>query len=182
MNIRDERRKAAISLMAGHLLQEGLPGASLRSLAGAAGTSDRMLLYYFKDKDELLTATLQHIASELGDALDKALPLTPARPADVLLQEVWAVIISPTLAPYMSLWIELAAGAARRMEPHRTVAGLITDGFLVWIESRLDKQQPDTKQVAATLLTALEGLLLLHAVGRDNLAGKAITAFAEGLA
>ncbi|MEI6159755.1 MAG: TetR family transcriptional regulator [Roseococcus sp.] len=72
MSIREERRSAALARMADHLLREGLAGASLRALAKAAGTSDRMLLYYFADKDELLGATLAHIAAELAALLDQA--------------------------------------------------------------------------------------------------------------
>ena len=63
MNTRDERREAAIERMADHVLAEGLAAATLRPLAAAAGTSDRMLLYYFADKDELLTATLARISA-----------------------------------------------------------------------------------------------------------------------
>ena len=54
MNIRNDRREAAIERMADHVLSEGLAAGTLRPLAAAAGTSDRMLLYYFADKDELL--------------------------------------------------------------------------------------------------------------------------------
>ena len=54
MNFRNERREAAIERMADYVLSEGLGAATLRPLAAAAGTSDRMLLYYFADKDELL--------------------------------------------------------------------------------------------------------------------------------
>jgi len=45
MSVRTDRRQAALERMADHLLREGMTGASLRPLAAAAGTSDRMLLY-----------------------------------------------------------------------------------------------------------------------------------------
>src|SRR5580693_6683546 len=75
MSIRDERREAAIERMADHLLLEGLGAATLRPLAAAAGTSDRMLLYYFSDKDELLSATLQRLAARMTAQLDEAVPI-----------------------------------------------------------------------------------------------------------
>ena len=48
-----DRRGELLDRMAAHLLAHGLEGANLRPLARAAGTSDRMLLYYFADKEEL---------------------------------------------------------------------------------------------------------------------------------
>ena len=46
-----DKRAALIDKLADHVLADGLLHASLRPLAKAVGTSDRMLLYYFKDKD-----------------------------------------------------------------------------------------------------------------------------------
>ena len=109
MNVRATRRRAALERMADHLLGAGLSGASLRSLAAAAGTSDRMLLYYFETKDELLAATLDHIAARLARLLDEAGSNEAAKPFHALLAEVWAAVRGPALRPYMRLWLELAA-------------------------------------------------------------------------
>src|SRR5580692_2489526 len=97
MNIRNDRREAAIERMADHVLSEGLGAATLRPLAAAAGTSDRMLLYYFADKDELLTATLDRIAKRMIEQLDGAVPVEPRRPFPVLLEQVWAALASESL-------------------------------------------------------------------------------------
>ena len=59
----DDRRDALIDRLADHMLAIGIGASSLRTLAKAAGTSDRMLLYYFRDKDELVAATLERIAA-----------------------------------------------------------------------------------------------------------------------
>jgi len=50
--------------MADYVLSEGLGLQRSDPWAAAVGTSDRMLLYYFADKDELLTATLERIGGE----------------------------------------------------------------------------------------------------------------------
>src|SRR5271157_5373740 len=140
MNVRSDRRQAAIDRMADHILLEGLPAATLRPLAAAAGTSDRMLLYYFADKDELLTATLGRIATRMIAQLDGAIPAEPRRPFPVLLKEVWAAMASESLQPFMPLWLDLASGAARGLQPHRDVAGAIADGFLAWVTIRLQPE------------------------------------------
>ena len=61
----DARRAAIVERLADHVLVHGLVAASLRPLAKAAGTSDRMLLYYFSDKTEIIAATLQRIAERM---------------------------------------------------------------------------------------------------------------------
>ena len=161
--------------MADHLLREGLPGASLRPLAAAAGTSDRMLLYYFTDKDELLAATLTRIAERMTASLDQALPPGALQPFDALLGKVWAALGSESVRPFMHLWLDLAAGAARGIEPHRAVAGGIADGFLDWLACRLDVgPEDDRSRSAALLLATIEGLLVLDAVGRRTVADSAV--------
>ncbi len=169
MIIRDDRRETAIERMADHLLAHGLDGARLRALATAAGTSDRMLLYYFADRDELLAATLERIAARLTAMLDAAIPAGVRLGFAPLLTAVWAAMRSPLLSPYMRLWLELAAGASRQRQPDRAVATAIMAGFADWAEAHLDGP-PDE---AALVLATLEGMLFLDAVGRADLADAA---------
>jgi AcrR family transcriptional regulator len=175
MKIRTDRREAAIDRMADHILSEGLAGATLRPLAAAAGTSDRMLLYYFADKDELLTVVLDRIAARLLRELEDAIPMGPPLPFAVLLEQVWAVLGSERLKPYMKVWLDLASGAARDLQPHRNVAGAISDGYLAWVASRLEPASEGAPPLSAALfLAAIEGMYLLTAIGRPALAAAAM--------
>ena len=129
-----------------------------------------MLLYYFADKDEALALTLQHVAARLADQLDAALPAGPLLPPDVLLGQVWRALKSEGVKPFMRLWLDVAAVAAGGEEPYRTLAGAIADGFLAWVERRLeDGDEPGGGGEAARLLATVEGLLVLDAVGRTTL-------------
>ena len=180
MNIRDDRREAAIERMADHVLSEGLGAATLRPLAAAAGTSDRMLLYYFADKDELLTATLARIAARMTVQLDRAIPVEPRRPFPVLLERVWSALASESLQPFMPLWLDLASGAARGLQPHRDVAGEIADGFLAWVTIRLQPESDGEPSLLAPLfLTSIEGMYLLKAIGRSSIAESAVIELAS---
>jgi AcrR family transcriptional regulator len=179
MNIRSDRRQAAIDRMADYLLSEGLEAATLRPLAAAAGTSDRMLLYYFANKDELLSATLGRIAARMTAQLDDAIPIGPPRSFPVLLEEVWTALSSESLKPFMYVWLDLAAGAARGLQPHLSVAGEIADGFLAWVTSRLERQSAsESGGSAALFLTSIEGMYLLKAIGCGGLADSAMTELA----
>src|SRR5271169_638427 len=176
MNVRSDRRQAAIDRMADHILLEGLGAATLRPLAAAAGTSDRMLLYYFANKDELLSETLGRIAARMTAELDDAIPIGPLRSFPVLLAEVWTALSSESLKPFMHVWLDLAAGAARGLQPHLGLAGEIADGFLAWVTSRLEgKSESEQAGSAALFLTSIEGMYLLEAIGRHGIADAAMT-------
>jgi AcrR family transcriptional regulator len=175
MRAAETRRRALLDEMAEHVLRHGLGNASLRRLAAAAGTSDRMLLYYFADKDELVTALLAHLAARLRDRLEAGGGSGAAKPFSLLLTEIWGAIRDPDLQPYLKLWIELAGRAARGEEPHRAVAGQIADGLLAWAGARLETEAGEHGPARAALLVAtLEGLALLDAVGRTGLADLAV--------
>ena len=180
MKIRHDRREAAIERMADHVLAEGLAAATLRPLAAAVGTSDRMLLYYFADKEELLTATLDRIATRMIAQLDGAIPAEPRKPFPVLLEQVWVAMATEGLQPFMPLWLDLASGAARGLQPHREIAGGIADGFLAWVSARLQPESDGEPSILAPLfLASIEGMYLLKAVGRGTLATSALIELAS---
>ncbi len=51
-----------LSALGAYVLENGLAGASLRPLARAAGTSDRMLIYHLGTKERMVEAVIAHIA------------------------------------------------------------------------------------------------------------------------
>ena len=172
---RDDRREAAIDRMADHVLAEGLGAATLRPLAAAAGTSDRMLLYYFAHKDEILTATLDRIAARMIVELNQAIPAKPQQAFNALLRQAWTALASERLKLFMPVWLDLAAGAARGLQPHRDIAGRIADGFLAWVTARLLPEEGGTPSALAPLFLAMiEGSHLLSAFGRGSIADTAI--------
>jgi AcrR family transcriptional regulator len=179
--IREDRRRAALERMADHLLREGLAGASLRSLAAAAGTSDRMLLYYFADKDEILAETLARLAGRLAAVLDAAAPAGGRLSYPDLLSEVWATLRSPEVEPYFRVWFELVAGARDGGGVLRPVARRIAEGYVDWIADRLLAADGSPARAQAALLFAtVEGAALLAAVGRADDADAAIAAATGG--
>lgn len=169
---RSSRRDHLLEAMADHLVAVGLDGASLRPLAAAAGTSDRMLLYYFADKDDLIDGVLTTVAERLTRLVDG--PEAERRPAEALVRELWAAARTPAVRPYMQLFLEVAARAGRGEEPYRRVGGQIADLFLQWTEQRiLVAPGADPRAAAAQILATIDGFTLLDAVGRGGLADRA---------
>lgn len=182
MDIRAKRRDDAVEHMADHLLSEGLNAATLRPLAAAAGTSDRMLLYYFADKEEILSATLRRVAERMLVQLDEAIPVGKPRSFRILLKEVGTVLALPSIKPFMNLWLDLASSAARGLQPQHRVAGEIADGFLSWVTSRLKAEaRGDQATPAALFMACIEGMYLLEVAGRRSIADAAASEISEYL-
>ena len=173
MKIRDLRREAVLARIADHLIAEGLAAGSLRQIARAAGTSDRMLLYYFCDKDELMTEALSAVAARLAAMLESA--SAPERvDYAILLAQLRTAIATDVLRPFMRLWLELCARAAGGEEPYRRIGAAIADGFIDWAEKRLAGPAHNRRAQAALLIATIDGLALLDAVGRGQVADPAI--------
>lgn len=161
----DERRSAIVDRLADHVLAHGLVSASLRPLAKAAGTSDRMLLYYFADKSELLAATLQRIAERMTEAMAAQVSPEPL-PLDLLRKRLAGMLFEDRFWPYMCVWIELASRAARGDPLYAPIAQAIGQGFLAWGEAQLAADSDEARsRDAARLLVSIEGMVLVRAIG-----------------
>lgn len=164
----EDRRAAIIDVLVDHVLAHGLAATSLRPLAKAAGTSDRMLLYYFKDKDEIVRAILEHGAARLTVLLNERKAPEPL-PRQRLLVTLVDILFADDLLPYMQLALEIASLAARGDPLYRAVGEQIERGFLAWAGAQLDCADDAERAVeAAQLLIALEGILFLKSVGLDD--------------
>lgn len=166
----EDRRAAILDRVADHVLAEGLAAASLRPLAKAAGISDRMLLYYFKDKAEVMAAAIAIVAARMVTAMEAHTARTPL-PLDQLRSQLTTVIFADEFWPYMQLWLEIASLAARGDTVYRAVGEQIGRGFLAWGTAQLDSADPDAD--AARLLISLEGMLVLKSIGLDDVCAAA---------
>jgi AcrR family transcriptional regulator len=156
---RPEQRDALLAGAVEHVLRHGVATLSLRPLAAALGTSDRMLLYWFGSRDRLLTAVLDAVGTQLQAGLRAVLPPAPVTPA-VLLASVRQV-----------LDVEVSGLATRGREPFRTAVGEVARGWLAWIAQLLDVPDDEREAAAAGVLTVVDGLLLVRFVaGRDTAA------------
>jgi AcrR family transcriptional regulator len=161
----DARRAAIVDRLADHVLAHGLVASSLRPLAKAAGTSDRMLLYYFADKAEIIGATLSRIAERMTVALAAHTAARPM-PFDDLQAHLSAIVLRPEFWPYMCVWLELASRAGRGDPLYAPVAAQIGQGFLGWGATQLDAPDETTRaRDAARLLVIIEGMVLVKAIG-----------------
>lgn len=171
MNIRDEQREMVTGRLSAHLLETGLSRTSLRQLAAAARVSDRMLLYYFADKAEVLATAMARIAGELAMRLAVAIPDGTLLPPAELVRRSAQFTTGPEMRRFMRLWVEVVAAAARNEAPFPAIVAQVMAGFRLWVDARLDLPDgADREGTAAAIIAVIDGLALVDICSEDQLA------------
>lgn len=156
-----ERREQLIAHAVRLFGQRGYEGASLESVAEAAGVRKQTLLYYFPGKDELFDACVEQLATRLASTLERALegPSERERPERVVhaifrLAEEW---------PEFPLFVREAS--RRGTEVIARVAGILEPlrkRALVYLERGMDDgtfRRQDPTLLLFMLYTAVVGSL-----------------------
>ena len=169
-------RETLLPRLAAHVLEHGLSRASLRPLARAAGTSDRMLIYHFGSKAQLLADLLAFVADLYAEALDSALGHERAATRQEVAARVLARARADDMQRFMALWWEIVAGSARGLPGYREAAGAVMDRMLRWLEGQMPAGDPDPQGGARYLLTLIEGAMMLSAAGRPRIAREGLIA------
>ncbi len=173
-------RETLLPRLAAYVLEHGLGSASLRPLARAAGTSDRMLIYHFGNKERLIVDLLSHIAAIYSATLAQAMGPERARTRQECAARILAKARDPAMAGFQALWWEIVAGAARGVPGFGEAGEAIMTSLLEWLETQMPGDDPDPAGGARYLLTLIEGTLMLGTVGHARTAREGL--LASGLA
>lgn len=148
-----QRREVWTREATDYTLEHGLIGLSLRPLAASLGTSDRMLLYHFGTKDDLVAAVLRE-SNDRAVAGITALGPSPDLRAGV--HDLWSVVRSPKLEPCTRLYVEAAALGLLGREPYATVVREANDRWLRCFVTHLTRSGVDRPlaERAATVIDA----------------------------
>ena len=147
------RRTALAEAATDHALEHGLIGLSLRPLAAAVGTSDRMLLYHFDDKDDVV-ATVLRASNDRSITDIRRIP--PSRDLRRAVLDLWAATTSGQLARCQRLYVEAAALGLLGREPYVTVVREANERWVGAVADHLVAAGADRRRVrrAVTLLDA----------------------------
>jgi AcrR family transcriptional regulator len=151
-----------------YALEHGLIGLSLRPLAAAIGTSDRMLLYHFADKDDLV-ATVLRVSTDRSVEQIRALP----RAADVagFVLGFWDASESGPLERCQRLYVEAAALGLLGQEPYASVVREGNDRWTAALEEQVVQAGCPpalARRVVVLLDAAFMGLQLDLPLDRGN--------------
>ncbi|MEM8726915.1 MAG: TetR/AcrR family transcriptional regulator [Pseudomonadota bacterium] len=169
-------KETLLPKLAAHVLEHGLGGASLRPLAKAAGTSDRMLIYHFGNKEALVADLLAYIAGVYSAALDMAIGEERAKTRGECFSRLLEQGRQPGMQPFMVLWWEIVAGSARGIPGYKEAAEKMMSNQLLWLEGQMPADDPDPAGGARYLMTLIEGALMLGTVGHARTAREGLVA------
>lgn len=109
------RRAELAQAATDYAFEHGLIGLSLRPLAEVIGTSDRMLLYHFRDKDDLVTTILQ---TANGRSVATLRQLPASRDLRTAVLDLWRAVSSGDQQACQRLYLEAAALGLFGREPY----------------------------------------------------------------
>jgi AcrR family transcriptional regulator len=113
-------RERLLTLIADHLLERGVSEVTLRGIAAAVGSNNRMLLYYFGSKEQLVADGIAEAAGRFPMFARALAGLRGRRqPIADWLDAVWRDISDEANTPYLRLFFELFGLAAHRPDRYR---------------------------------------------------------------
>ena len=146
-----------------YVLDHGLIGLSLRPLATAIGTSDRMLIYHFTNKDHLVSAVLERANTMLTSAVGDASGCSVTTPSvgDVLLA-AWDFMSTTEGKKLSRLYLELCVLSGQDPQRWVTAHRAMRNSWVALIEPTLRPIASAPRRQAAQRLAidAIDGLLL----------------------
>jgi AcrR family transcriptional regulator len=177
------RRDTLADAATDYVLEHGLIGLSLRPLAAALGTSDRMLLYHFDGKDDLV-ATVLRVSNDRSVSEVRALP--PSGDPRTAVLDVWAAMQAPRLSRCQRTYVEAAALGLFGREPY---VSTVREGNRQWVAAVADHfvasgtPRPRAARAVELLDAAMTGFLLdLPLDPRDPARDQAVADLADAVA
>lgn len=176
---REEILRAAVATA----MDLGLAALTYGAVARRLGTSDRMVVYYFRNKTELSTAVLGELGRKLKDAVASTMDERPVT-FEVLLARTWPVLATPAGDRIFALFFQVVGLASDGSEPYRSAVRALVMEWADWLEPRIVAPAGCTRRAAALAAIArIDGLLLLRRTAgarAANLAARAMMPAGNG--
>ena len=171
-------RQQILDACTDYALEHGLPDR-LAPLAGAAGTSNRMLIYHFGTRDALLRETLRRARRRQRDFFGELVSPRPDEPYLSTLRRAWQVITGPAGRPYLSMFGKLRENAQPQLWP-----GFRREATTDWLQPFEDGMRSIGRPELGTLVLAVvRGLIMdIEATGDVLRADQAFEDFLAVLA
>ena len=152
---------------------DGLSQLTFGRLAKRLAVSDRVIVYYFPSKDDLITEVLVALGSRLEGTLTATLS-APAADHLALLRSAWPALARPQADPVFALFFEAAGLATAGREPYRSLVPVLVDRWISWAAEHLSGTPSKRRREAVAAIAVIDGLLMLRQLAGSETADSAM--------
>lgn len=156
-------------------LDEGLSQLTFGRLAKRLGISDRVVVYYFPTKDDLISEVIVSMGLQLQETLAAAFA-EPTTDHLELAASAWPVLARPEADAVFALFFEANGLAATGREPYGTLVPALVEAWIEWASGFLTGEPDRRRTEAAAAIALLDGLLLLRLLAGPEVADRAAAA------
>ncbi|MCX6398047.1 MAG: TetR family transcriptional regulator [Propionibacteriales bacterium] len=155
----DHHRADLLERATDYVLAHGLIGLSLRPLAAELGTSDRMLIYHFGNRDALVSAV---VARSNERAMTAVAALVPAPTVRSGINRLWAAYRTEPLSSCLDVYCQAAATGLIGREPYLTDARASAAGWVTTLQDYLVRCGAPPRRVARIVTLVDSALYGFH--------------------
>ncbi len=151
---------------------DGLSQLTYGRVARKLGISDRVVVYYFPSKEDLVGEVLVGVGMQLQQALEPAFR-SPAKDHLQLVKAAWPVMARAEADAVFSLFLEAIGLAASGREPFHTLVPQLVEAWITWAADYIHGTPAQRRAEAETAIALLDGLLLLRQMAGSAAADRA---------
>jgi len=151
---------------------EGLSQLTFGRLAKRLGISDRIVVYYFPTKDDLITEVITSLGRQLQETLAAAFA-APAADHVALARTAWPILARPHVDPVFALFFEAAGLAVARREPYHTLVPQLIEAWIAWASALIEGTPAVRRAEAEAAVALIDGLLIMRLTAGPEQANRA---------
>lgn len=153
-------------------LDEGLSQLTFGRLAKRLGISDRVIVYYFPSKDDLISEVIVAFGEQLLLTLEGVFD-EPVADHLALMRAGWPVLAVERADPVFALFFEANGLAAAGRDPYRSLVPTLVEMWIDWAAGYVEGTPKQRRIEAETAIAMLDGLLLLRQLAGPGAADRA---------
>lgn len=140
---------------------DGLSQLTFGRLAKRLAMSDRVIVYYFPTKGDLISDVVIALGARLQTTLAAAFTKPVADHLE-LLRAAWPVVATPDADRVFALFFEANGLAVIGREPYRSLVPTLVESWIAWAAEFIDGSPAQRRVESETAIALIDGLLLLR--------------------